>query len=118
MRKPGSSSSIRFCTSKTIWPPKRRRPLRSKRWRSESAMTVLGYDVTADGLLGGARRGWDQLRDYLSRVRADRTALRKLLMYGGVALVAAVAAIEWLTGGRYVSSDDSYVHAAKLMVSK
>ncbi len=80
-------------------------------------MTVLGYDVTADGLLGGARRGWDQLRDYLARARADRTALRKLLMYGGVALVAAVAAIAWLTGGRYVSSDDSYVHAAKLMVS-
>lgn len=80
-------------------------------------MTVLGYDVTADGLLGGARRGWDQLRDYLSRVRADTAALRKLLMYGGVALVTAVAAVVWLTGGRFVSSDDSYVHAAKLMVS-
>ncbi len=80
-------------------------------------MTVLGYDVTADGLLGGARRGWDQLRDYLSRVRADTSALRKLLMYGGVALVTAVAAVVWLTGGRFVSSDDSYVHAAKLMVS-
>ena len=80
-------------------------------------MTVLGYDVTADGLLGGARRGWDQLRDYLARARADKAVLRKLLMYGGAALVAVIAATIWLTGGRYVSSDDSYIHAAKLMVS-
>ena len=80
-------------------------------------MTVLGYDVTADGLVGGARRSWDHLRDYLARARADKAVLRKLLMYGGAALVIAVATIMWLTGGRYVSSDDSYVYAAKLMVS-
>src|SRR5581483_2521403 len=97
--------------------PGRSPQLRSRWWRSKSEMTVLGYDVTADGLLGGARRGWDQLRDYLARARADKAVLRKLLMYGGAALVAVIAATIWLTGGRYVSSDDSYIHAAKLMVS-
>ncbi len=38
-------------------------------------------------------------------------------MIGGVALVAAVALVLWLFGGRYVSTDDAYVQSAKLMVS-
>jgi membrane fusion protein (multidrug efflux system) len=80
-------------------------------------MTVLGYDVTADGTRAGAQRGWGQIRDFGARMRADKSLLRKVLMYGGVALVAAITAIFWLTGGRYVSSDDTYVMAGKLMVS-
>ena len=80
-------------------------------------MTVLGYDVTADGVLGGARRGLDQVRDFAASLRGDRKALRQFLMYGGVALVASITAIMWLTGGRYISTDDSYVQAGKLMVS-
>jgi membrane fusion protein (multidrug efflux system) len=47
----------------------------------------------------------------------DKAFLRRLLMIGGVALVAAASAFFYLTGGRYVGSDDSYVHGNKLMVS-
>jgi membrane fusion protein (multidrug efflux system) len=43
--------------------------------------------------------------------------LRLLLSLGGIAIVLVGAAYMWLTGGRYVSVDDSYLHAAKLMVS-
>ncbi len=52
-----------------------------------------------------------------SRSGFDKARLRKVLMIGGVAIVLAVAAAVYLTGGRYVTSDDSYVHANKLMVS-
>jgi len=38
-------------------------------------------------------------------------------MIWGLARIGSVALVFWLTGGRYVSSDDAYVHAAKLMVS-
>ncbi|HET7335466.1 MAG TPA: HlyD family secretion protein, partial [Rhizomicrobium sp.] len=51
------------------------------------------------------------------RLRADKAYLRRVLMIGGVALVAAVTLIVYLTSGRYVSTDDSYVKAQKLMVS-
>jgi membrane fusion protein (multidrug efflux system) len=53
----------------------------------------------------------------ISRLRSDRVFLRKVLMYGGTVIVAAVALAAYLTGGRYVSTDDSYVQSAKLMVS-
>ncbi|MCS0496171.1 HlyD family secretion protein [Ancylobacter sp. MQZ15Z-1] len=43
--------------------------------------------------------------------------LRSVLMLGGIAVVAIGAGYFWLTGGRYVSTDDAYVRAAKLMVS-
>jgi len=48
---------------------------------------------------------------------ADKARLRRIGMIWGLALIATVALFFWLTGGRYVSSDDAYVHAAKLMVS-
>ena len=47
----------------------------------------------------------------------DKTFLRRVLMIGGVTVVAAASAFFYLTGGRYVGSDDSYVHGNKLMVS-
>lgn len=53
----------------------------------------------------------------IARLRADRALLRRVLMIGGVAIVAAVALVMWLVGGRYVSTDDAYVQAGKLMVS-
>jgi membrane fusion protein (multidrug efflux system) len=61
------------------------------------------------------RRGgaWDGLE----RLVANRTLLRRILMLGGVAIVLIVATTLWLTGGRYVGTDDSYVHAAQLLVS-
>ncbi len=48
---------------------------------------------------------------------ADKARLRRVLMFGGVGIFLAVAAFFYLSSGRYVSSDDSYVHANKLMVS-
>jgi multidrug resistance efflux pump len=44
-------------------------------------------------------------------------SLRTLLMAAGILVVAASAAVFWLRGGRYASTDDAYVQAAKLMVS-
>src|SRR5690606_3873191 len=40
-----------------------------------------------------------------------------ILMVGGVLAVVLGSAVAWASGGRYVSTDDAYVHAAKLMVS-
>jgi membrane fusion protein, multidrug efflux system len=53
----------------------------------------------------------------LGRLKADRNLLRRVLMIGGVAVVVLVSLAFWLLGDRYVGTDDSYVHAAQLMVS-
>src|SRR5471032_395035 len=47
----------------------------------------------------------------------NKAILRRVLMIGGVAVALAASAFFYLTGGRYISSDDAYVHANKLMVS-
>jgi membrane fusion protein (multidrug efflux system) len=52
-----------------------------------------------------------------ARRASGRRRLRTLLMLGGIAVVMVAAAVFWLRGGRYVSADDAYVRAAKLMVS-
>ena len=50
--------------------------------------------------------------------RANRARLlRPVLMIGGVALVLIGALLFWLFSGRYVSSDDTYVDAAKVSLS-
>lgn len=46
-----------------------------------------------------------------------RHRLRTMLMVGGILAVAAVGGVSWLLSGRYVSTDDANVRAAKLMVS-
>src|SRR5437588_11117936 len=46
-----------------------------------------------------------------------RRTMRAVLMLGGILVVAVAAATFWLRGGRYVSADDAYVRAAKLMVT-
>jgi membrane fusion protein, multidrug efflux system len=43
--------------------------------------------------------------------------LRPVLMLFGVILLVVVSSWYWLAGGRYVSSDDSYVDAAKVSLS-
>jgi membrane fusion protein (multidrug efflux system) len=58
-----------------------------------------------------------RVQDDEARVEARRKLLRRVLMIGGVAIVAIVAAAVYLWSGRYVGSDDAYVHANKLMVS-
>ena len=57
------------------------------------------------------RQGW------IGAIWADKARLRRILMIWGVGIFLAIAAAVYLTGGRYVTSDDSYVHANKLMVS-
>jgi membrane fusion protein, multidrug efflux system len=49
--------------------------------------------------------------------RKSRKRLRGILMLGGIAGVVAAAGFFWLNGGRWVSADNAYVRAAKLMVS-
>jgi len=58
-----------------------------------------------------------RVQDDDARVEARRKMLRRVLMIGGVAIVLIVAAGVYLWSGRYVGSDDAYVHANKLMVS-
>ena len=50
--------------------------------------------------------------------RANRSrVLRPVLMIGGVLVVGLAALLFWLAGGQYVSSDDTYVDAAKVSLS-
>jgi membrane fusion protein (multidrug efflux system) len=58
-----------------------------------------------------SKQGW------LAALWADKARMRRVLMGWGVGIFLAIAGIFYLSGGRYVTSDDSYVHANKLMVS-
>lgn len=78
-------------------------------------MSAMQTDSITAPYADDLRRGG--LWDGLERLVANRTLLRRILMLGGVAIVAIVAGTLWLTGGRYVGTDDSYVHAAQLLVS-
>jgi membrane fusion protein (multidrug efflux system) len=77
-------------------------------------MNVINTDTSQ---YAGAVHRPSALQDFISRLREDRAFLRKVLMIGGVAIVAAVSLAFYLMGGRYVSTDDAYVQAAKLMVT-
>jgi membrane fusion protein, multidrug efflux system len=70
---------------------------------------------TAEYAAAGRAPSWGA--QTIGRLRTDKAFMRKVLMYGGVAVVAVVALGAYLMGGRYVSTDDSYVQSAKLMVS-
>ncbi|MEI9992058.1 MAG: HlyD family secretion protein [Rhizomicrobium sp.] len=75
-----------------------------------SAMRTDSVGYAAPGM--GTR-----VRDWAASIWADKARLRRIAMIWGLALILALALYFYLTGGRYVSSDDAYVHAAKLMVS-
>lgn len=77
-------------------------------------MNVINTDTSQ---YAGAIERPSPTSDFISRLREDKAFLRKVLMIGGVVIVAAVSLIMYLTGGRYVSTDDAYVQAAKLMVT-
>ena len=56
--------------------------------------------------------------EFLKDKAPDRRLLwRRVLMAGGIILVAVGGLAFWLTGGRYVSTDDAYIEANKLLVS-
>lgn len=78
-------------------------------------MSAMQTDSITAPYADDLRRGG--LWDSIERLVANRTLLRRILMLGGVGIVAIVATTLWLTGGRYVGTDDSYVHAAQLLVS-
>src|ERR1700731_4097070 len=42
---------------------------------------------------------------------------RRLLLVGGPVLVMVVGAVFYLTGGRYASTDDAYLQAARVQIS-
>ncbi|MDR3533550.1 MAG: HlyD family secretion protein [Rhodopila sp.] len=66
---------------------------------------------------GTAPRVTSRVTDAPTRGRLGRGALRPILMLGGIAVVIAVVAGYWITGGRIVSIDDAYVRAAKEVIS-
>src|SRR5580704_10160647 len=66
---------------------------------------------TASAYQAAPRQSWS------GALWADKARLRKILMFGGVGVFLAIAGVVYLMGGRYIGSDDSYVHANKLMVS-
>jgi membrane fusion protein (multidrug efflux system) len=81
-------------------------------------MTVMDALRTESIPYTPVRRSYGaRLRGSAAELWADKSRLRRFAMIWGVAAVVAVSLTLWLTGGRYVSTDDSYVHAAKLMVS-
>src|SRR5260370_25617239 len=52
----------------------------------------------------------------LAKLRHPKT-LRRVLLTAGPVLVLAGALFVYVTGGRYISTDDAYVHAGKLTVA-
>lgn len=46
--------------------------------------------------------------------KRKRSILRPILMLGGIAVVIIGTGYVWLTGGRYISTDDAYVQAAEV----
>jgi membrane fusion protein, multidrug efflux system len=53
----------------------------------------------------------------VARSLGRKRTLRLVLMLGGILVVLVAALTFWVRGGRYVSTDDAYVRASKLMVS-
>src|ERR1044071_812056 len=76
--------------------------------RLESSMSAVEDSVST---YQASKQGW------LGGLWADKARLRRVLMFWGVGIFLGLAGVVYLISGRYVTSDDSYVHANKLMVS-
>lgn len=80
-------------------------------------MSAIPGNSIANAYDGVVRGHATRVRSWAGELWADKPRLRRVAMISGVAAVAAVSLVAYLTGGRYVGTDDSYVHAAKLMVT-
>lgn len=80
-------------------------------------MAAVQSETTSARYPGNARGSFAPVQGLVGRMREDKGLMRRVLMIGGVAIVAIAALAFWLMGGRYVSTDDAYVQTAKLMVS-
>jgi membrane fusion protein (multidrug efflux system) len=79
-----------------------------------SQTNVVARD--ADKRVGAAPPGGTGAKFGMRRVNRMRL-LRPVLMIGGVVVVLLACLYFWLTGGQYMSSDDTYVEAAKVSLS-
>src|SRR5438477_10711808 len=80
-------------------------------------MAAVQSDATTSRYVGVAGGRVSVADGWASRLTTDRGLLRRVLMIGGVAAVALASLAFWLFAGRYVGTDDAYIHAAQLMVS-
>ena len=71
-------------------------------------MSAVNNTVSA---YAAPRQGW------AGALWADKARLRRILMFWGVGIFLLAAGAVYLVGGRYITADDAYVHANKLMVS-
>jgi membrane fusion protein, multidrug efflux system len=71
----------------------------------------------APSAVGARRSGIDGRPAIIGRRRSLRQRLRLPLMIAGPVVVLLAAAYWYLTGGRYVSTDDAYVQAARVAIS-
>jgi len=76
--------------------------------RLENSVSAVDDSVST---YPASKQGW------LAGLWADKARVRRVLMVWGVGIFLAIAGVVYLISGRYVTSDDSYVHANKLMVS-
>ena len=74
-------------------------------------------DDAGTGRVAEAPRAAPAAAPAASAAPGRKRRLRTTLMLGGIAMVAIGSSYGWLSGGRYVSTDDAYVRAPKLMVS-
>ena len=81
-------------------------------------MSAMRSESVAAPTFDRVGRGFGpRVRDWAGELWADKARFRRIAMLWGVAAVSAIVLVVWLTGGRYVSNDDAYVKADKLMVS-
>ena len=71
----------------------------------------------APSAVGARRSGIDGRPAIIGRQRSLRQRLRLPLMIAGPVVVLLIAGYWYLTGGRYVSTDDAYVQAARVAIS-